>query len=284
MTSECLNSPVPLSETVLGEGHPIVLLPGFALDGSVMAMACEPAFTAAVSATGERWQRIYLDLPGTGGSPAGEPTSEAVLTVVQNTVSDLIGDAPYLLAGHSYGGYLAAGLARRAPTQVAGLFLICVGARILPANRDLSGVLPSAPEPGWLDGVPEELHAHFEHAIGHQTRAAADRVAAAFERRGPIDEEYLDALRPAGYVLEDEPASADLADAAGAGSASSFVGPVSLLTGRRDRIAGYRDAFAALSGYPNGSFTALAHAGHYLPFEQPESFATSILDWLRSTG
>jgi len=268
---------MPLSATILGAGRPVVLLPGFALDSSVMAKACEPAFTATgtaggTGATAGQWQRIYLDLPGTGGSPAGEPTSEAVLSAVRNAIGDLIGDSPYLLVGHSYGGYLAAGLARRHSAQVSGQFLICIGPRISEDDRDLSGLLPSTPEPGWLDGVPEELQAHLDHAVGHQTRAAADRVAAALGQRGPLDEEYLDALRPAGYRLRDESAPVE----------QPFPGQVTLLTGRRDRIAGYRDALAALPGYPHGNFTALADAGHYLPFEQPEAFAMSLLAWLGS--
>ena len=263
---------MPLSTTILGAGRPVVLLPGFALDSSVMRLACEPAFAdPATAGSGERWQRIYLDLPGTGGSPAGEPTSEAVLGAVQDTIGDLIGDTPYLIVGHSYGGYLAAGLARRNPAQAAGLFLVCIGSKISPDDRDLSGVLPSTPEPGWLEGVPEALREHVAHAVGQQTPAAADRVAAALEGRGSLDEEYLDALRPAGYRLRDE-AAAD----------QTFPGPVTLLTGRRDRIAGYRDALASLSSYPHGNFTALADAGHYLPFEQPETFVLSLRTWLAS--
>src|SRR4051794_772310 len=111
-----------LSATVLGSGRPIVLLPGFGLDSAVMAAACEPALVrtepaGAEEVTGGPWQRIYLDLPGTGGSVAGEPTSEAVLAAVQETVTDLIGDTPFRLVGHSYGGYLGTGLTRRDPER-----------------------------------------------------------------------------------------------------------------------------------------------------------------------
>ena len=260
-----------LSATVLGSGTPIVLLPGFALDAAVMVAACEPALAhARPGSDAEGWQRIYLDLPGTGGSAAGEPTSEAVLGAIRDTVTELIGDIPFGLVGHSFGSYLAAGLARRDPDRVAGLFLICPGRRIRPVDRDLAGVQPSAPEPGWLDDVSEGLHEHFGQAVGRQTKAVADRVAAAFDQRGPVDEEFLEALRPNGYQLADE------------GASVPFGGPVSLLSGRRDRIAGYRDAFATLDRYPNGSFTALAEAGHYLPFEEPEHFAVAVLDWLAS--
>jgi pimeloyl-ACP methyl ester carboxylesterase len=271
-----------LSATVLGKGRPVVLLPGFALDGAVMAAACEPAFARAQAEAGSGgpWQRIYLDLPGTGGSPAGEPTSEAVLLAVQAAVTTLLGDAPYLLAGHSYGGYLATGLVRRDPARVAGLFLITCGLRIRPADRDLTGVQPSTPEPGWLEHVPEDLHQHFEHAIGKQTRSVADRVAGAFAGRGPVDEQYLDALRPAGYRLTDEDTLGTEPPAAG----PRFPGPVSLLAGRRDRIGGYRDAFTALTQYPNGSYIAVADAGHYLPFERPDRFAGAIRDWLTESS
>jgi pimeloyl-ACP methyl ester carboxylesterase len=257
-----------LSLTVFGQGRPLVLLPGFALDAAVMAAAFEPVFTGAAGDLD--LQRIYLDLPGTGRSAGAEPTSEAVLAAVQETVGELLGDTPYLLAGHSYGGYLAAGLARRNPARVAGLLLLCAGSRIRPADRDLTGVLPSSPEAGWLDGVDADLHEHFAHGLGDQTRASADRVADAFRRRGPIDEDYLAALRPDGYRLDDEVAQ------------TAFTGPVCVLAGRRDRIAGYRDPFAALTRYPNGNYALLAAAGHYLPFELPETLATHTRAWLAS--
>jgi pimeloyl-ACP methyl ester carboxylesterase len=272
-----------LSSTIFGAGRPVVLLPGFGLDASVMAAACEPAFVAAASATGERWQRIYLDLPGTGGSPPGEPTSEAVLSEIRKTVTELVGDTAVLLIGHSYGGYLASGLVRRDPAAIAGLCVVCAGPRIKPADRDLSGVLRSDPEPGWLDDVPEDLHGHFAQAIGHQTRTVASRVAAVLAARGPLDEDYLDALRPAGYQLDDEPTD-DEPDEPTDDEPAGFAGQVALLAGRRDRIAGFRDSVAALDRYPYGTLTAVAEAGHYLPFEQPETFAGAILDWLTQTA
>jgi pimeloyl-ACP methyl ester carboxylesterase len=104
------------------------------------------------------WQRIYLDLPGTGGSSPVEPSSDAVLDAVSETVRSILGSDPYLLAGCSYGGYLAAALARRTPAQVAGLLLVCTGTKIQPETRNLSGVRPATPEPGWLDGVPVDLN------------------------------------------------------------------------------------------------------------------------------
>jgi pimeloyl-ACP methyl ester carboxylesterase len=252
-----------LSGQVNGEGRPVVVLPGFGLDAAVMAAAFEPAFGAAGG-----WQRIYLDLPGTSGSAPVEPTSDAVLSAIEQSVADRLGDRPFALAGHSYGGYLASGLARRRPGQVRGLLLVCSGVKIDPARRDLAGVLASDPEPDWLGDVPDDLHQHFAHAVGLQTRAVATRLARAFTLIGKVDEEYLDRLRATGYQLSDED------------SGQQFDGPVAVLSGRRDRVAGYRDQFEALARYPDGSYTAVPDTGHYLPFERPELFAALARDWL----
>jgi len=60
--------------------------------------------------------------------------------------------------------------------------------------------------------------------------------------------------------------------------------PATLVAGRRDRVVGYLDTFDALDRYPNASYHALDDAGHYLPFERPETLAGLVRDWLtRST-
>lgn len=254
---------VPLFTQVRGEGRPIVLLPWFGLDQAVMAEACEPVFS-----TISGWSRIYLDLPGTGGSPPVDPRSDAVLDAVAETVDSTIGGARFLVSGCSYGGYLAAGLLRRMPSQVAGLLIVCAGVKIRIEERNLSGVLSSTPEPQWLAEVPAALHEHFSHGIGSQTSSVANRVAQAFALSGPTDDAYLAELRANGYQLSDE------------GARTPFDGSVTILAGRRDRIAGYLDQFDALANYSHANFVALGNAGHYLPFEQPELFKTIMLNWL----
>jgi pimeloyl-ACP methyl ester carboxylesterase len=244
-----------------GEGPTVVLLPWFSLSHAAMAAACEPALARS------GWRRLYLDLPGTGRSAPVEPRSDAVADAVAQTIDALAGPAPVALAGCSYGGYLAAALASRDPDRIRGLLLICSGVRIRPADRDLSGVLPSAPEPGWLDDVPDQLRGHFEVAVGHQTRAVADRMAAAFRLSGQSDERYLAELRATGYQLT--------------GERSISLRPIAtVLTGRRDRVAGFRDQFELAAAGRAADFVCLDDVGHYLPFEQPDRFAAAALDWL----
>jgi pimeloyl-ACP methyl ester carboxylesterase len=163
---------VLLESYVAGTGRPIVVLPSLGLGHSAMRVAFEPAFSSATD-----WSRRYLDLPGTGGSPPGEPTSDAVLADVIATLDAALGtDESFLVAGWSYGGYLAAALAQRMPERVAGLLMVCSGFKIRPADRDLSGVLASSPEPGWLASAPSRLHEYLSTAVGCQTATAANRA------------------------------------------------------------------------------------------------------------
>jgi pimeloyl-ACP methyl ester carboxylesterase len=228
-----------------------------------MSEAFEPAFGKA-----HGWQRLYVDLPGTGASPPGEPRSDAVLADLVATAQSVVGDRRFLVAGWSYGGYLAAGLARRLPERMGGLLLICTASRIRPADRDLTGVLASDAEPGWLSDVPADLHDHFTHAVGCQTAAVARRIASVLASNGPTSESYLAELQTDGWALSDEDAP------------THCRAPVSIVTGRRDRVSGFAALFDAMADYEQADFLALAQAGHYLPVEQPGRFAAAVAAWL----
>jgi pimeloyl-ACP methyl ester carboxylesterase len=247
-----------------GEGRPVVVLPSFSLDHNAMAEVVEPVFAATAG-----WSRLYVDLPGTGASPPGQPRSDAVLDELVRTIDTILGDQRFVVVGWSYGGYLAAGLARRRPVRVAGLLLMCTGFKIRSQDRNLAGVLPSDAEPGWLADIPASLHDHFTHAIGCQTASVARRVAAVLAGNGPADEPYLAALRADGFPLSDEDAP------------TPCSAPICILTGRRDRVIGYQDFFTALGHYDHADYLAISNAGHYLPLEQPLLFQAAALSWLQ---
>ncbi len=254
------------------DGEPVLCLPGFGMDRSVMAAAMEPALGLRPG-----FRRIYVDLPGHGESPAGVPSSAAVAHALAAFIDDQLAGGPVLLAGWSYGGYLAAALARRQPAAVTGLLMICAGIRIRPEDRDLpeqsepAGPAGLAADPGlghWLDGVPTGLRDHLGMAIGNRNAEVARTVAAALAASLPGDEEYQDRLRSHGYQLPDE------------GDPARYHGPACLIAGREDRIGGYADQFRALARFPAASYSLVPDAGHYLPFEQPATFRAIVLDWL----
>ncbi|NYH41086.1 pimeloyl-ACP methyl ester carboxylesterase [Micromonospora jinlongensis] len=244
-------------------GPSVVCLPMFSATRAATAAAFAPTFTG----TGLR--QTYLDLPGHGDSPANcRPTSQAVMDTVCAWLDRHV-DAPVLLAGASYGAYLAAGIARQRPDLVRGLLLVCPGVTIAPASRTLPELDPPDAPPGWLDDAPTDLRAHLDVALGHRTPAVVATVLAALRSGGPGDDKFQEELRTGtGYALPDE--DADI----------TFDGPVSVITGRQDGIVGYADQFHAMRHYPRGTFTTVDAAGHYLPFEQPTLLRSLTQDWL----
>lgn len=248
-------------------GPAVVCLPMFSTTRAATAAAFAPAFAGA------GLREVYLDLPGHGDSPVTcRPTSQAVLDTVAAWLDHHV-DAPVLLAGASYGAYLAAGIARQRPHLVRGLLLVCPGVTIAPASRTLpEHAAPEAP-PGWLDGAPTGLRAHLDVALGHRTPAVVATVLAALESGGPGDDKFQEELRAGPeYALPDE--DTDI----------TFDGPVNVVTGRQDGIVGYADQFHAMRHYPRGTFTAIDAAGHYLPFEQPALLRSLTQDWLHRSG
>jgi pimeloyl-ACP methyl ester carboxylesterase len=254
---------VTLAADVIGEGRPVVCLPWFSLDRSVMAAALEPVLAGCPD-----WQRIYVDLPGCGDSPSGPENSDGVVDAVVEFVVQKVLSPRVLLAGCSYGGYIAAALARRIPDRIAGLLLVCSGVKIRQEDRDLPGDAGVPDADNWLVGVPPDLREHLALALGNRTPQIAQRVAAVLTSSRHGDEAYLQRLRATGYEVSDE------------ASEVVFAKPSLIVAGRHDRIAGYADQFRVTRFYPQASFAAIAGAGHYLPFECPDIFAALVRGWL----
>ncbi|MEV4719214.1 alpha/beta hydrolase [Micromonospora noduli] len=238
----------------------------FSMTRAAMAAAFRPAFAGA------DLREVYLDLPGHGDTPANCPaTSQAVLDTVCAWIDHHL-DTPVLLAGGSYGAYLAAGIARQRPDLVRGLLLVCPGVTIARHSRNLPDEPPLDAPTGWLDAAPTALHPHLDAALGHRTPTVVATVLAALNSGGPGDPTFQQELQNGpGYALPDE------------NTEVVFDGPVSVITGRQDRIVGYADQFRAMRRYPRGTHTVIDAAGHYLPYEQPTLLRALTQDWLRRT-
>ncbi len=104
-----------------GSGRPVVCLPMLGMSRGGTAMAFSPALGG--------WsglREVYLDLPGHGDSPGeGAADSQTVLDTLCEWLERHL-QRPALMAGASYGAYLAAGIARQRPDLVDGLLLVCL--------------------------------------------------------------------------------------------------------------------------------------------------------------
>jgi len=257
-----VTQPVTLHVERRGDGPALCLLAWSGFDHQIMAAAFEPILADT------SWRRLYVDLPGTGGSPIVGTSSDAVLESLLATLDAECPGEQVVLMGCSYGAYLAHGALRELGDRVRGIVSICAGPFLRREERNLTGVLASTSESGWLDGVDPAWRDHFHLAIGRQTRRVADAMAELFTSRGRVDENYLAALRTGDYCLSNERA------------AFVFSGPASILCGRHDRIAGFHDAFDQLAQFPHASYHLIDGAGHYLPFEEPTIFGDIVRQFL----
>jgi pimeloyl-ACP methyl ester carboxylesterase len=102
-----------------GSGVPLVALHGAGVDHREI----EAAIEAIVPGTGYR--RIYPDLPGMGRSAADGLTCNDDVVRLLGDFLDRLGAGSAMLLGHSYGAYLARGVAAWPPDTVLGLALLC---------------------------------------------------------------------------------------------------------------------------------------------------------------
>lgn len=250
-----------------GAGVPVLALHGWTPDHRLMLGCLEPVFAGRGG-----YRRLYPDLPGMGKSPASPSmaSSDDMLQAVEEFVQTVIGTAPFLLVGESYGGYLARALARSRAEQVLGLALICpLGTAVEHAERRVPARQVLRADPDLLGSLDHRLATEFEGVAVVQT---PDTVRRFREEILPgldlADPEAMTRIRQRWQLTEDPEGG------------EPFRRPTLILTGRQDDSVGYLDQFALLPHYPRASFAVLDVAGHNLQIEQPELFDALMLDWL----
>ncbi|MGG6313875.1 alpha/beta fold hydrolase [Paenibacillus macerans] len=249
----------------VGTGRPILMIHGFTVDHRLMSGCMEPVFRERPG-----WRRIYVDLPGMGRSRGyeGIADTDGMLEAILDFIEERIPDSPFLLAGESYGGYLARGIIARRPELVEGAAFICP--MIVPEHDDRT--LPV-------------------HTILHEEAELASTLSAEeyedFRSMGVI----LDRYTWTRYANEVVPGCSIANESFLNGirkrygftfpiDQAEFPGPSLFLLGRQDASVGYADALRLLELYPRGSFVVLDKAGHNLQFEREDLFNALINEWL----
>jgi pimeloyl-ACP methyl ester carboxylesterase len=210
-----------------------------------------------------------------GKTPAHETLNsmDDVLKLLLGLVDALASGEPFLVIGHSYGGYLARGIAKQRPEQTAGLAMFCpVVDADNPSRRAAEHVVQQ--DSGDFDGLLEpEMEQEFRGYFVVQTRDMAKRFQEAVVPGVKlVDNAGLE--RVFGQALQ--PSPDDL---------PAFTKPTLLVTGRFDSTVGYVEQQELIDQYPRGTFAVLDRAGHALPHEQPALVNALLDDWLdRVTG
>ncbi len=253
---------------VHGEGKPFIMLHGFAPDHRLMKGCFEPIFKQRSG-----YRRIYLDLPGMGKtkSKAWIKNADVMLDILVDFINEIIGDENFLLAGTSYGGYLARGIIHRMPDKVDGLLLLCpcIVADAKKRNRPLHVALKR--EAGLLERLDPLEAEDFASMAVVQTETVwvryRDEILSGVKVK---DTPFLNNFQRSGYAFSFDVDALQ----------KKFEKPSLMLMGRQDATVGYKDAWSILDNYPRATFAVLDWAGHNLQLEQEELFCALVNEWL----
>lgn len=262
-----------------GEGLPFLALHGYTLDRRMTAGAFEPLFAASGSLG--PYRRIYPDLPFMGESEdLGEGSgSDAILEALLGFIAEVAPSGPLLIAGQSYGGYLARGIARELGGRVAGLFFLCPMVVAIAADRDRPKARVLFEEEGWDRGASEKEKAEFEDCAVIKSRIAFERFRAELLPGILVARhEKLERVQAGRYAF-----SFDSMGKSGEPFDPPFSGPAAFFLGREDSSVGWRDALRLADRYPRASYHIVDGAGHNAQLEAPSLFAAAFGAWLEAS-
>jgi pimeloyl-ACP methyl ester carboxylesterase len=258
---------IPIAYEVHGEGRPILLIHGWSADRQYLLADFEPIF-----AEHPGWQRIYLDLPGHGSTPAPEwlSTTDRMISIVNDFVDAVLPKGRFAIVGSSYGGRVALGLVRLIPDRLTGAGLVVPAVTAADGSMDLAETRVFVEDPSVLEDLgPDEEW--MREALVVQERWIVDEIRAT----------DMPAYRRADYEFLERLEASECATGAAGSPGSPFDRPSLILTGRQDCYVGYRLAWGLLDELPRATFAALDMAGHQLGrIERPVPFRALVGDWL----
>jgi pimeloyl-ACP methyl ester carboxylesterase len=219
------------------------------------------------------FRRIYLDLPGMGKTPTADwvKTSIDMREIVIEFINAVIGDENFLLAGNSYGGFLALGLIDAMPKRIDGVALICP---LVTHECYSSGNLPARQiiyKSNELDSPEEnsELKDFLDYAVMATPETFEKYKKFILPGINLANKDFLFSGKFHGSVREFD----DLY------KTMKFEKPACIITGKQDQAVGYSYAFELLKNFPRATFAVLDCAGHNLPIENEPLFSQLIKDW-----
>ncbi|HTL33961.1 MAG TPA: alpha/beta hydrolase [Kofleriaceae bacterium] len=252
----------------IGSGAPLLMLHGNGLDHTYLRPWHDPL--------ADRARVIYYDQRGNGRSGRSATADHARLHDDAIALLDHLGEAKATVYGHSYGAWLAQGLAARYPDRVERLILCATSpafdyideviATAQARNPTAAAALISGLAPGAIT-TDAEL-AHVWHNIlplyftGAPRQDILDHVlfsAEGFSRS-------MEAL--AGFSMVDK--------------LPSLATPILVLVGRDDYITPPSQARRLAALAPNATVTELEHSGHFPFVEEPDAYLAAIRWWWQS--
>ena len=252
-----------------GTGTPILMIHGWSPDHRLMKGCMEPIFRQIDAS----WQRIYFDLPGMGKTK-GQPWitgTDQMLDVVLEFIDETIPNQRFVVAGESYGGYLARGVIKERPALVDGLLLICPVAIQETCSDNAPALQVLEKDEAFLNSLSEEERQYFEGINVIQNERVWERFR----------EEVLPGLEMADYAFLENSLGQHVPYSVNVDQIEKpYTQPTLMIMGRQDSVVGYCDHWQLIENYPRASFVILDKAGHNLQIEQDVLFSALVKEWL----
>jgi pimeloyl-ACP methyl ester carboxylesterase len=252
-----------------GEGRPIVVFE------SSLGLS-RNLWGAVVPLVAERTSTVLYDRSGLGRSEPDRARRDLDrLTADLIAVLDALGEGPFVLVGHSWGGPIVRSVAARVPERIAGLVLVdqtderCrlfFGAANRRQVKWSARLLPVLARLGALKRVARKLAADLPEPWATQMREEDGTSAAARAQLGELISSIddLERLRDERPVLPDVPVTV---------LSGTKVSP--LERGRRPALVDAHRVTA--SSFRLGRHVEAARSGHYIPLSEPELVAAEIV-------
>lgn len=245
--------------SIKGEGVPILMIHGFGIDHTVM----EEIFESINHK--DSFKRVYIDLPHMGLSQNIRcEGSDDYVDLLEEFCNEHMKEE-FIIAGFSYGGYLARALENRIK-RVKGTILICPVVKTKREDR----ILPEFEVFVQDDYVKTKSNEDYEEMYVIQNKRTYDLNEKCFAKAFELaNGEKLSQIFRNSYELSKNPDEVKTDN------------PCLLLIGKQDVTVGYKDALSIIDRYKYITVGLLNQAGHGLPIEQPELTKEHIDNYLK---
>lgn len=252
---------------VIGKGKPVVLIHGFTVDHKLLEGCMEPVFQEL-----EGFKRIYIDLPAMGKSNniTNIYTADKIVQSVIDLIKQIIPEENFILIGQSFGGYICRGIKTKMEERVNALGLICP---VIIADQSKRNRIPAQITLKSEENILENLDKRTTKLFVENNVILSKYVLERFKNEiiSGIDKSNREIIKKIGenYTLPYDP------------DEKTFNKPTIFFLGKHDSAVGYFDALNILDKYKKASVILLENAGHSLQIEQPETFTSTFVQWMK---
>ncbi len=252
---------------IIGKGKPIVFVHGWSVDHKLWLNKIE----SIKGKWKNNYQRIYFDLPGMGKSIASKSIKDTddMKREIEEFLCTTISNNNYLLAGESYGGYIARGMLIDNASKIDGILLLCP--LVIPGYRKgrVSKKTIIEKDPFFLSKLSLIDKSEFDYLAVIQTKEMWK------DYKKDID---LSILPENNGFLEKQLNGSFSRDINAI--KVQYDKPSLILVGKQDTEVGYEDQYDLYKGFKRSTILMLDKAGHNLQIERNSLFQTSFLDWI----